>query len=244
VRLAQRRLLVSARRGVVLAVAVLLVVLVGTDQLMNARTFQVAGALVDRVETAERVVGLTFDDGPGPQTAELVGTLGALGVRATFVVTGAELRAHPERGRALVAAGHELGNHTYDHRRMVLVHPGTVAAQIETTDAAIRAAGHLGPIRFRPPGGKKLVALPRYLDARGTTTVMWDVEPDSGRHPGPAELVQAVLDQVRPGSIVLLHPWYDSGAATRAALPALVEGLRAQGYAIVTVEELLRRSPG
>jgi peptidoglycan-N-acetylglucosamine deacetylase len=77
---------------------------------------------------------------------------------------------------------------------------------------------YAGAIRVRPPNGK-LPGLPRYLAEHHRTTEMWDVEPDSGRAPGPDELVREVLDRVRPGSIVLLHPWYASGASTRAALP-------------------------
>lgn len=237
----------SSRRRAALGIcaALLLVVPIGTYQLVNARTFQFYGGLVHRVETAQPVVALTFDDGPGPEGEEIIRLLGAAGVRATFFVVGRELQARPEVGRALVAAGHELGNHTYDHRRMVFVPPATVAEQVERTDAQIRAAGHRGPIHFRPPTGKKLLALPRYLAARGRTTVMWDLEPDSGRRPDPDALVREVLERVRPGSIVLLHPWYESGRATRDALPALIAGLRAAGYRFVTVDELLaQRRPG
>ncbi|WP_338012424.1 polysaccharide deacetylase family protein [Rhodococcus pyridinivorans] len=78
----------------------------------------------------------------------------------TFYVTGSELEQRPELGRAIVEAGHELGNHTATHRRMMLVGSGTVAEEIERTDAAIRETGFDGEITLRPPYGKKLVALP------------------------------------------------------------------------------------
>lgn len=68
---------------------------------------------------------------------------------------------------------------------------------------------------------------------------MWDVEPDSGRTPAPAEIAAMVREQVRPGSIVLLHPWYASGGDTRASIRATIAGLRADGYRFVTVAELL-----
>lgn len=221
------------------AVAAALVLLAawGGYELINARTFQLAGTLVHRVETTEKVVALTFDDGPGEQTPEIIDALA--GAPATFFVVGSELREHPEHAAALVRAGHQLGNHTYTHRRMVFVSEATVAAELEPTDALIRAAGQRGDIPFRPPTGKKLLTLPRYLAGRGTVTVMWDVEPDSGRTPTASQLVAEVREQVRPGSIVLLHPWYASGAETRAAIAGIVAGLRADGYRFVTVAELL-----
>jgi peptidoglycan/xylan/chitin deacetylase (PgdA/CDA1 family) len=107
------------------------------------------------------VVALTLDDGPTEVTPRVLQMLEDLDVPATFYLTGAELEERPELGRAIVEAGHEVGNHTATHRRMVLVGSGTVAEEIERTDAAIRATGYDGEITFRPPHGKKLVTLPR-----------------------------------------------------------------------------------
>ncbi|MFC5820861.1 polysaccharide deacetylase family protein [Nonomuraea harbinensis] len=219
--------------------ALVLVAAWGCYELVNARTFQLAGKLVDRVETAEKVVALTFDDGPDEHTREIIDVLAKERVRATFFVVGSELRARPGHAAALVRAGHQLGNHTFTHRRMVFVSGSTVAEEVEPTDALIRAAGQRGDIPFRPPTGKKLLALPLYLAERERVTVMWDVEPDSGRTPSAERIVAEVREQVRPGSIVLLHPWYESGARTREAIGGVVSGLRADGYRFVTVAELL-----
>ncbi|MFG3437778.1 polysaccharide deacetylase family protein [Nonomuraea sp. NPDC047897] len=230
------------RRWAIRGLVVLLVVALGAAglyKLVNARTFQLAGELTARVKTGEKVVALTFDDGPDEHAGELVDLLAAERVRATFFVVGSQLAAHPGTAEALVAAGHQLGNHTFTHRRMVFVSPGTVAAEIERTDALIRRAGQRGDIPFRPPTGKKLLSLPLYLSEHRRHTVMWDVEPDSGRSPAPAEIAAMVREQVRPGSIVLLHPWYSSGRDTRASLRATIAGLRADGYRFVTVAELL-----
>ncbi|MBB5781019.1 polysaccharide deacetylase family protein [Nonomuraea jabiensis] len=219
--------------------AVLLLAAFGLYRLANARTFQLAGQLTARVETSEKVVALTFDDGPDEHTQEILDVLRKEKVRATFFVVGSHLQARPQDGRALVTAGHELANHTYTHRRMVFVAPGTVADEIERTDALIRAAGQRGTVYFRPPTGKKLLTLPLYLADHDRHTVMWDIEPDSGRTPTPAELVTEVRAQARPGSIILLHPWYASGANTRAAIGQLIAALRGDGYRFVTVSELL-----
>ncbi|MEO3807210.1 polysaccharide deacetylase family protein [Nonomuraea sp. B1E8] len=211
----------------------------GLYQLMNARTFQLAGELTDRVTTDEKVVALTFDDGPDEHTQEIIDVLAEQRVRATFFVVGTQVEARPQDARALVTAGHQLANHTYTHRRMVFVSPSTVASEIERTDAAIRTAGQRGEILFRPPTGKKLLVLPLYLADNRRRTVMWDVEPDSGKSPTATEIVAAVREQTRPGSIILLHPWYGSGQNTREAIKDLIAGLRDQGYRFVTVSELL-----
>lgn len=213
---------------------------VGGYFLMNSRTYQLAGRLVDRVETSEKVVALTLDDGPADRGGEVLGLLAEAGVPATFYLNGGDLAARPELGRAIAAAGHELGNHTYTHRRMVLVSPETVADEVERTDAEIRRTGYRGEITFRPPYCKKLWALPDYLSDHDRTTVTWDVEPEATADTAEG-MVAAATGQVRPGSIILLHTMFASGTASRAAIVPIVRALRADGYQFVTVSELLKR---
>jgi peptidoglycan/xylan/chitin deacetylase (PgdA/CDA1 family) len=145
--------------------------------------------------------------------------------------------------RRLVSAGHEIGNHTYTHPRLVGVSVERVAAEVERADAVIRAAGCEGSILFRPPYCKKLLSAPYYLWRHGRTTVTWDLEPDSmGSIAGdPRAMTRYVTANVRPGSIILLHPWSKQGDASRRALPLILKALAAQGYRFVTVSELLQR---
>lgn len=215
----------------------------GTFTAMTSRTWQVAGRLVARLPTTEKVVALTFDD--GPTAADLEPILAALEtrrVRATFYLNGIGLEQAPDAARRLVAGGHEIGNHTWSHRRMVLVSHQTVINEIEPTDAAIRQAGYRGPITFRPPYGKKLVNLPLYLAHHHRTTVMWDVAvEDFSAHAAPQrseDLVRLTVAQARPGSIVLLHPWHGR-RATQQAIGPIIDQLQAQGYRFVTVCEVL-----
>ena len=209
-------------------------------QLSKSRTFQLFGRIVPRVETRRRLAALTFDDGPTRgRTAEVLRLLRERGVRATFFVTGGELERDMDAGRELVAAGHELGNHSYSHERMVFVTPSYVRREVERTDELIRAAGHAGEIYFRPPYGKKLLALPLYLSRHGRTTVTWDVEPDSDPDAHAGVIMRRALSRVRPGSIILLHVMYPGRAETMRAVPFIVEGLKREGYSFVTVSELL-----
>ncbi|MGF0317647.1 polysaccharide deacetylase family protein [Nocardia fluminea] len=225
--------------GGIIGIVVISAVLSGLYVLMNSRTYQVAGQLVDRVETEDKVVALTFDDGPTARTPDVLRTLAQSRVPATFYLVGEDLAEHPEYGAAIVAAGHEIGNHSYTHRRMVLVSGDTVRDEIERTDAEIRRAGYPGPISFRPPYGKKLWTLPHYLADHDRTTVTWDVEPDSAGGASREAIVGDTLAQARPGSIILLHVMH--GQESLAAVPEIVEGLRARGYRFVTVSELLAR---
>jgi peptidoglycan/xylan/chitin deacetylase (PgdA/CDA1 family) len=227
--------------GGALAVVLVLALAIGTYYLMNSRSFQLAGRLVDRVDTSEKVVALTLDDGPTGKAPEVLKVLADAGVPATFYLIGSELAAHPELGRAIAQAGHEIGNHTYNHRRMVLVSSGTVRDEVERTDAEIAKTGYQGPITFRPPNGKKLWVLPKYLSDHDRTTVTWDVDPESGKVPTTDRIVAEAVHKVRPGSIILLHVMHQYGAASLAAIPRIVAELRAAGYRFVTVSDLLNR---
>nr|WP_241421351.1 polysaccharide deacetylase family protein [Candidatus Contubernalis alkalaceticus] len=100
------------------------------------------------------------DDGPTEKTCEILELLEGLEVKATFFVTGRELEQYKEEGKNIVSAGHELGNHSYSHKRMVLKTPSFIRKEIELTNQLIREAGYQGEIHFRPPNGKKLVILP------------------------------------------------------------------------------------
>lgn len=224
-----------------------LLLLAGIRELARARTFQLFGVLVAETHPRERVVALTLDDGPGDRIVDsLIDVLRVHGAHATFFLTGRELAESPEAGAKLVAAGHELGNHTYTHRRMIFVTRLRVRREIERTDSLLRKAGQREPIWFRPPYGYKLFALPRYLESTSRTTVMWSIEPDSYPEVAatPAGIVRHVLDRVHPGSIIILHPWYPSRRTSRAAIGPLVDSLHAHGYRVETVGALLDASRG
>lgn len=236
------------RKWLVLPVAALsiaLIAMIGLWQLSKARSFQLFGDIVAHVETHAPIVALTFDDGPTVDYTETVlALLAEYDVRATFFVTGREVEENPDQARAIVDAGHELGNHSWSHPDMTLLGLRRIAEEIKRTDEAIRAAGHEGEIFFRPPFGKKLVTLPWYLAQNGRMTIMWDIEPETYQEiaEDPQRIAQHVLDNVRPGSIVLLHVMYGSRETSRQALPLIIEGLRAKGYEIVTVLEMIRGS--
>jgi peptidoglycan/xylan/chitin deacetylase (PgdA/CDA1 family) len=227
-------------------VIVVLAVLIALWEISRSRTFQFFGQIFPRVETSQKVVALTFDDGPTEDAVnQLLPVLDEQQVHATFFVIGAELEKNMAAGRRIVAAGHELGNHSYSHERMVFVTPGFVRQEVETTDQLVREAGYQGEILFRPPFGKKLFALPHYLARTGRKTITWDLEPDS--YPDVAadanKITQYCMANVRPGSIFLLHVMYGSRSESMKSVRGVIQGLKQNGYALKTVSELLALEP-
>ena len=210
-------------------------------QLAKSRTLQLFGDSVARVETSKPMVALTFDDGPSEKyTAEVLKILAEHDVRATFFVTGHEAKRNGAQMRAIVGAGHDVGNHSYTHSRMVFMSRSQIRRELADTDAAIRAAGYDKPLTlFRPPYGVRLVMLPWVSSEQNRLTVKWDVAPDSNPKRPASSIIMKTLEAAKPGSIILLHPMYSSRETTRAAIGGIVDGLRAKGLEPVTLTELM-----
>ena len=210
-------------------------------KLSSARSFQLFGELLYRGQTNEKLVALTFDDGPvEAATSVLLDLLADRRVKASFFLIGRDMQAAPNEVRRIASAGHEIGNHSWSHLRMVFKSMGFLRDELARTDALIRASGYRGPIHFRPPYGKRLVLLPWLLRQQKRLTVMWDVEPESDPDiDGDTDaIVNRVLRQVQPGSIILLHPMYPGRAPTLAAVPLIIDALQRDGWRFVTVSEM------
>lgn len=238
-----RRWRIAAPGAAALATVVALgIVLVPLWFLIRSRDFELFGSGVFHAPTDERVVALTFDDGPTPEaTREVLAMLEQHEARATFFLIGAEIERNPQTATAIIAAGHEVGNHSWSHHRMIFKSREFITEEIENTDAAIRRIGWKGPILFRSPYGKRFLLLPWYLHRTGRLNVFWDLEPESDGAIAsePRSIAAHVIERAEPGSIVLLHVMYPSRKASRDALPLILEGLRRRGFQFVTVSELL-----
>jgi peptidoglycan/xylan/chitin deacetylase (PgdA/CDA1 family) len=211
-----------------------------TYRFMNARGLQVLGKIVPRVNTARSVVALTFDDGPvPPYTSELLSLLRDKNVKATFFIIGQNLEKFPSLGEDLVRQGHELGNHSYSHQRMIFKSYDFIQGEIERTDQLIRRAGYTGEIHFRSPYGKKLFLLPLYLSRIEKKNIFFDVEPDSDVTASANRIVEQVLAQTKPGSIILLHAESKNRLESFKAVAGIIDGLKQKGYDFVTISELL-----
>nr|WP_280638912.1 polysaccharide deacetylase family protein [Sphingomicrobium aestuariivivum] len=199
----------------------------------------VTGEIVCHGPREARRVALTFDDGPTARGVEaLVPLLKERGVTATFFLEGKAVAERPELVRALVDVGHEIGNHSWSHGHMAGLGSADYLEELRRTDAALMAAGAPRPAYFRPPYGMKFVGLGHAVSANGQQMVTWDVE-EPGAGAGAEAYVDAIMAQVRPGSIILVHPMFASRAVEREAVPILLDRLAAEGYAIGTVAQLL-----
>lgn len=187
-----------------------------------------------------RVAYLTFDDGPGPYTAAVLDILAAAGVRATFCQVGQKVTENPAVTQRVVADGHTLCNHSWDHHSPFdALPPDALDAEIgQAQNAFLQSTGvtvkylRAPEGRFGDPGGPVLQAAQR----AGTVPLGWGVDSLDWRKPGPAAIVATVLTTVSPGAIILLH---DGGGVDReqtiAALPGIISGLQAQGYSLLAL---------
>jgi peptidoglycan/xylan/chitin deacetylase (PgdA/CDA1 family) len=206
---------------------------------MNSRTFQLFGRITDHVETNQKVVALTFDDGPTKKVDKILPLLDQYDAKATFFLIGNEIKKNPPEAKKLVKAGQQIGNHTYSHQRMVFKSPSYIKNEIEKTDRQIREVGYKGKIDFRPPNGKKLIGLPYYLDKHDRDTITWNLEPDT-YYSSTVDKVNYVKKNVTPGSIILIHPMYDDTGGELKTIKGILQALSNEGYKFVTVNELLQ----
>lgn len=203
--------------------------------------FQLFGELVYRVDTKQKVLALTFDDGPTPdRTKEILRILDEENIKATFFLNGGSLEKHAEAGRLLVNSGHEIGNHSYSHKRMVFMSYAEVAKEIESTERIIRQYGYREPLHFRPPFGKKLISLPLYLKNNNIKAITWDVEPETwgGARNSVEERIENAVSQTKPGSIIIMHVMHGDDKSMQAVRP-IVRQLKEKGYTFLTISELM-----
>ena len=230
-------------RKLFIAIALGLTLATGIWQIAKLRCFQLVGDVTCRVETDQKIVALSFDDGPTPEgVAALLPVLEQYKVKATFFLIGKHMDRHPELAPMLVRAGHEIGNHSYSHVWMIGHRPSWYDKELSDTHKILAAAG-AKPLLFRPPFGKKLIGLPLVVKRQGYRSVTWDVANGYPEMVDGPSYAKHILGEVRPGSIILMHPMYRHSQAARDALPLILDGLQRQGYRVVPVGELLALEP-
>ena len=184
-----------------------------------------------------RVVAIGFDDGPWTDTSSFVHMLARNHAVATFFMIGEQVTpAYTQTLRTELRYGDALGDHTYTHPYLTRA---DVASQLQRTQAAIERLSGYTPCVMRPPYGAydpSVVATARSL---GMATVLWNVDPSDWALPGTAAIEQRVLAQVQPGSIIISHDGGGPRGQTLAAYPAIISALRARGYQLETIPQML-----
>lgn len=193
---------------------------------------------VTRINTAEPLIALTFDDGPHPSlTPQLLDILRAANVRATFYMIGRNVARYPQLAARVAEEGHEIGNHTWSHPSLFGYSDAGVLDQVDRTNQAVQDAVGRPPVTMRPPYGnlhdRQRLMLYR---ARNMPTVLWSVDPLDWQRPGSSVVTQRIVRAAHPGAVVLSH---DIHAPTVRAMPGTIAGLAARGFRFVTVSELI-----
>jgi peptidoglycan/xylan/chitin deacetylase (PgdA/CDA1 family) len=199
---------------------------------------------INRADTEVKVVALTYDDGPSsPYTNQLLDILDRYQVKATFFEIGRNIEKHPEMVPMIVARGHELANHSYSHTDMMFKPREFLLSEIEKTDKLLQELGvKQDSISFRPPFGRRFVVLSYLLFQMHKKLIMWDVNSlDYEKTLTAEDIANRVIDNVRSGSIVLMHDSGGDRSKTLAATQAIVKNLQSKGYAFKTVSELLKQ---
>jgi peptidoglycan/xylan/chitin deacetylase (PgdA/CDA1 family) len=210
----------------------------------------VIGGLTGHVTRADNLdcsivkcVALTFDDGPGPYTDRLLQILKSNDAKATFFLIGNKVAANPGGAKRIADAGMEIGSHTWEHPNMTTIPPEDIAGQFSRANDAITAAIDHAPKLYRPAGGLSNPAVLQTAGRFGLAEILWDVIPfDWANDSNTGATRQVLMTQIKPGSVVLFHDTYSS---TVDLVQQFIPVLKANGYHLVTVSDLLGpRAPG
>lgn len=197
--------------------------------------------LITRVDTqGEKVVALTFDDGPDPRyTPYVLDILAEERVRATFFVIGKSVESFPGLVEQAVLEGHEIENHTYSHPELDQGEEVSFYEELDRCERIITATAGRTPVYFRPPKRLYNHEVIKTAGVNGYQVILWTVCMENRADQTVEDVVKRVMKKVKPGAIILAHDGSLDRRLTVNALPVLIKELRAQGYQFVTLKELM-----
>ncbi len=208
-------------------------------------TSQVYGRTFAGLQPGSRLLALTYDDGPNdPYTWRMMEVLERHGVKATFFLLGRFVQEKPDIARALVAAGHAIGSHTWDHPNLIFASAAEVRRQLQKTQQAILDATGVDAKLFRPPFGGRRPASLREARALGLQTVMWNVTCQDWKAKSAGEIVARAERQIRGGNVILLHDgeYHRIGVDRSRSVEAsnrILSRYQPEGYEFVTIPQMM-----
>ena len=205
------------------------------------RYYEKTGEVVWEIDTEEKVVALTFDDGPHPKyTAEILDLLASYNAKATFFIVGENAEKKPELILRQYNEGHEIANHTYTHPLKTTL--PKLEVEIKKTNDLIYSITGYYPELFRPVEGQYTDSLVQSLVKNGYKVIMWSWHQDTEdwKNPGVHRIVKTVLNGAEPGNVILFHDGGGNRSQTVKALEKILPELQKQGYEFVTISELLK----
>ena len=186
--------------------------------------------------TGNKVIALTFDDGPGPHTAHLLDILDQYGAKATFFLIGSKVSSQANVVRNIQARGHQLGNHSWSHPELPKLPVDQIAGEIDRTNDAIKQATGVTPAILRPPYGAVNGAVLEQLRLRGMSSILWSVDTRDWADRNSDIVCSRAVAGARPGAIILMHDIHQTSVG---AVPCILSALKQQGYSFVTVQGLI-----
>lgn len=181
----------------------------------------------------QKLVALTFDDGPDPVTTpQVLDILAKYQAKGTFFMMGSKVVGHEALVKKVSAAGHDVENHSWDHPDLTTLTVDQIQTQINTTNQAIEKACGKRPVYLRPPYGATNDVVRR---ASGLKEMLWTVDTRDWENRNTAAIMANVKQQLQPGGVVLMHDIHQTSVD---ALPSIMEYLKAEGYKCVTLSEL------
>ncbi|MEH6943201.1 polysaccharide deacetylase family protein [Bacillus sp. JJ722] len=216
----------------------------------NSRSdYEKSGDVIWEVNTNEKIVAITFDDGPHPIfTPQILDILAKYNAKATFFVAGNKVKRFPEVLKREVAEGHEIANHTYNHIYSRNITAEKLTTELKDTDAIIQQITGQRPKLYRPVGGlfNELIINTAVKNNKLVILWSWHQDPKDWRSPSANQISGVITKGVQPGNIILLHDWNGTEetkvSQTVLALDNILAHLYKNGYKCVTVSELLYRS--
>jgi peptidoglycan-N-acetylglucosamine deacetylase len=201
--------------------------------------FQGATIAEAKLSQGQKVIALTFDDGPwSGSTPKVLDILKKNNIKGTFFIVGQMLKEHPDLGVRIVTEGHVIANHTWTHRYHFM-NPQVAAYEVESTSDLIYQTTGVKTTLFRPPGGIMNNGVAAYARNQKYTIVMWSADSVDYSRPPISRLIRNVTRESKPGGIVLMHDGGGNRSNTVQALPQIIDHFKKQGYSFVTIPELL-----
>ncbi len=189
--------------------------------------------------SGERVVALTFDDGPDEtKTDEILDVLDRYGIKATFFMIGKNAELYPNVAKRVIASGHEVGNHTYSHEFLSGSTVDEIRCEFTLAADAIFSASEYKSHFLRPPGGiydDKVISAAKSDDL---VIAMWTIDTLDWCHRSADEISSEVLDNIRGGDIILMHDYVWGESHTKEALETIIPALLERGYEFVTLSDM------
>ena len=183
-----------------------------------------------------KVIALTFDDGPGPYTAQLLDILDQHGAKATFFLIGSKVSSQANVVRSIHARGHQLGNHSWSHPELPKLPVNQIVGEIDRTNDAIKQATGVTPSILRPPYGAVNGVVLEQLRLRGMSSILWSVDTRDWADRNSDIVCSRAVAGARPGAIILMHDIHQTSVG---AVPCILNALKQQGYSFVTIQGLI-----